>query len=112
MNTELIIQVIMGIVVFVGIPYIADQLDKPTVAAILGAVPVPIFLTFFIVNNKKNNNIINKWSKMQIILPLMGILFGIIFYLLIVKYRINKNITASFIICLWLFIALLAYILT
>jgi len=36
----------MGLVVFTVIPHIANTLNRPVAAAIFGAVPVPIFLTF------------------------------------------------------------------
>ena len=106
MNSSLLVQFILGIIVFVVVPYFANELDKPVTAAIIGAVPVPIFLTYFI-NNE--NNEIHHWSKMQLILPIMGIAFGLIFYLLIVKYKYNKNYVATLIILLWLSIGGITY---
>jgi len=106
MDIEILIKLIMGSIVFVGVPHIANKINKPTTAAIIGAVPVPIFLTFFIVYQK---SVMNSWGKMQLILPPMGILFGIIFYFSIVKYNYNKNYVAIFIILLWLSIGLISY---
>ena len=108
MDKSIIIKIIMGIAVFTLVPHMANKLNRPVAAAIFGAVPVPIFLTFFITSNK---HIIDSWGKMQLILPPMGILFGILFYLLVIKYKINKNISASIIILLWLIIGIIAYIL-
>ena len=108
MDYSILIKVITGIIVFILVPHIANTINKPITAAIIGAVPVPIFLTFFIANQKSK---IKSWSKMQLILPPMGILFGFIFYFGIVHYNFNKNYVALFIILLWLSIGLISYFL-
>lgn len=109
MTSRVIIQsisAIIGIIVFVFVPILANSINKPIASVILNVVPNDLILSYFIVEDN-----IEEYLFGCIFSPLLNIVDNIISYILYVYVKTTAAVALWTNILIWIFSIIMSYIL-
>ena len=98
------ITITLGIIVFVIIPIIGNQLKKPITSAILNGVPNGMILGYFIVEDQ-----FLVYYTGLIFAPLLNTLLTILCYYLYSYQKLSAKLSLFITILIWVFITFLSY---
>lgn len=99
------ISAIIGIIIFVGVPIIANTIDKPITSVVLNIIPNDLILAYFIVEDN-----IEEYLFGCIFSPLLNVVDNIISYILYVYVKTTASLALWSNILIWLFAIIMSYI--
>ena len=108
MTSRFIIQstsAIIGIIVFVFVPVLANSINKPIASVILNVIPNDLILAYFIVEDN-----IEEYLLGCIFSPLLNVIDNIISYVLYVYIKTTASVALWVNILIWVFAIILSYI--
>jgi hypothetical protein len=100
-----ILSAIIGIFVFYGVPYLANELNRPITAAILNIVPNAMILSFFIVESE-----FKIYLEGCVFTPAFNVIDNIISYIFFVYFSWSATSTLALNIFLWLFVVAVSFL--
>ena len=103
---ELIIPFLLGGSIIAGVKFTSENIHNPAVAAILGAIPTGLISIYFISPNK-STSYSHSYFYLTIILPISVL----IFYLLSIHTKLNKNLILLISLIIWIILASIKYFL-
>jgi len=108
MTSRVIIQstsAIIGVIVFVFVPILANSINKPIASVILNVIPNDLILAYFIVEDN-----IEEYLLGCIFSPLLNVIDNIISYFLYVYIKTTASVALWANILIWVFAIILSYI--
>jgi hypothetical protein len=99
------VSAIIGVIIFVGVPIIANNIDKPITSVILNMIPNDLILAYFIVEDN-----IEEYLFGCIFSPLLNVIDNIISYILFFYVKTTASVALWSNILIWLFAVILSYI--
>ena len=108
MTSRFIIQstsAIIGIIVFVFVPVLANSINKPIASVILNVIPNDLILAYFIVEDN-----IEEYLLGCIFSPLLNVIDNILSYVLYVYIKTTASVALWVNILIWVFAIILSYI--
>jgi hypothetical protein len=108
MTSRVIIQstsAIIGVIVFVLVPILANSINKPIASVILNVIPNDLILAYFIVEDN-----IEEYLLGCIFSPLLNVIDNIISYVLYVYIKTTASVALWANILIWVFAIILSYI--
>jgi hypothetical protein len=108
MTSRVIIQstsAIIGIIVFVFVPILANSINKPIASVILNIIPNDLILAYFIVEDN-----IEEYLLGCVFSPLLNVVDNIISYFLYVYVKTTASVALWSNILIWIFAIILSYI--
>jgi len=99
------ISAIIGVIIFVGVPIIANNIDKPITSVILNMIPNDLILGYFIVEDN-----IEEYLFGCIFSPLLNVIDNIISYILYFYVKTTASVALWSNILIWLFAIIMSYI--
>jgi hypothetical protein len=108
MTSRVIIQstsAIIGVIVFVFVPILANSINKPIASVILNVIPNDLILAYFIVEDN-----IEEYLLGCIFSPLLNVIDNIISYVLYVYIKTTASVALWANILIWVFAIILSYI--
>jgi hypothetical protein len=108
MTSRIIIQstsAIIGVIVFVFVPILANSINKPIASVILNVIPNDLILAYFIVEDN-----IEEYLLGCVFSPLLNVIDNIISYVLYVYIKTTASVALWANILIWVFAIILSYI--
>ena len=108
MTSRIIIQstsAIIGVIVFVFVPILANSINKPIASVILNVIPNDLILAYFIVEDN-----IEEYLLGCVFSPLLNVIDNIISYVLYVYIKTTASVALWTNILIWVFAIILSYI--
>ena len=99
------ISAIIGVIIFVCVPILANNINKPITSVILNVMPNDLILAYFIVEDNIEEYLIG-----CIFSPLLNVVDNIISYILYVYLKTTATFALLTNILIWLFAIILSYI--
>jgi len=107
-TSRLIIQstsAIIGVIIFVFVPILANSINKPIASVILNVIPNDLILSYFIVEDN-----IEEYLLGCVFTPLLNVIDNIISYVLYVYVKTTASVALWSNILIWLLATILSYI--
>jgi hypothetical protein len=99
------ISAIIGVIIFVGVPIIANNINKPITSVILNIIPNDLILAYFIVEDN-----IEEYLFGCIFSPILNIIDNILSYILYVYVKTTASVALWTNILIWIFAIIMSYI--
>ena len=99
------ISAIIGVIIFVGVPIIANNINKPITSFILNIIPNDLILAYFIVEDN-----IEEYLFVCIFSPILNIIDNILSYILYVYVKTTASVALWTNILIWIFAIIMSYI--
>jgi hypothetical protein len=99
------ISAIIGVIIFVGVPIIANNINKPITSVILNIIPNDLILAYFIVEDN-----IDEYLFGCIFSPLINVIDNIISYILYYYVKTTASFALWSNILIWIFAIIMSYI--
>ena len=99
------ISAIIGVIIFIGVPIIANNINKPITSVILNIIPNDLILAYFIVEDN-----IDEYLFGCIFSPLLNIINNIISYILYIYVKTTASFALWSNILIWIFAIIMSYI--
>ena len=100
------ISAIIGVIIFVGVPIIANNINKPITSVVLNIIPNDLILAYFIVEDN-----IDEYLFGCIFSPLLNVVDNIISYILYIYVKTTSSFALWSNILIWIFTLIMSYIL-